>query len=71
MGADDDEDTVRLEISETFLCDSSLQVRETGIASCMVNTFVVEVELESRFEGWRSDILSAVGHSFRCRTSSV
>lgn len=34
MEADDDE-TVRLDISETFLCDSSPRVRETSIASCM------------------------------------
>lgn len=40
MGANDD-DAVRLIISEAFLCDSSLQVRETSIASCMVNTFAV------------------------------
>ena len=43
MGADDD-DAARLIISEAFLFDSSLQVRETSIASCMVNTIVVVVE---------------------------
>jgi hypothetical protein len=37
MGADDDDDTVRLKISETFLCDDCLQVCETSIASCMAN----------------------------------
>lgn len=42
MGADDD-DAARLIISEAFLFDSSLQVRETSIASCIVNTFVVVV----------------------------
>lgn len=42
--ADDDDDTVRLIISEAFLCDSSLQVRETSIASCMVKAFVVVEE---------------------------
>ena len=42
MGADDD-DAARLIIGEAFLFNSSLQVRETSIASCMVNTLVVVV----------------------------
>lgn len=60
MGADDDDDTVRLIIRKVFLCDSSLQVRETSIANCMVDTFVVLGRIEMRIRGWTSSYPSWV-----------
>jgi hypothetical protein len=54
MGPDDDDDTVRLIITEAFLNDSSLQVRETSIASCMVSALVVKGQIEVNIRGWRS-----------------